>query len=112
MKSGIQKREYFDMAMDALGIDRENVNTSTWRRELWQTVRHNRPLRADSVQALTRRTEATAAEQRLLGLLFADANLRREVLPMLREEDYEDLATAPLFKAVVRTRTRGRGHRF
>jgi replicative DNA helicase len=86
--------------MDALGIDRENVNSSTWRRELWQTVRHNRALRADSVQSLTRRTEATAAEQRLLGLLFADANLRREVLPMLREEDYEDLATAPLFKAL------------
>jgi DNA primase len=100
VKNGVQKREYFDMAMDALGIDRENVNSSTWRRELWQTVRHNRALRADSVQSLTRRTEATAAEQRLLGLLFADANLRREVLPMLREEDYEDLATAPLFKAL------------
>ena len=100
VKNGVQKREYFDMAMDALGIDRENVNTSTWRRELWQTVRHNRPLRADSVQTLTRRTEATAAEQRLLGLLFADADLRHEVLSMLRADDYEDLATAPLFKAV------------
>jgi DNA primase len=107
VKNGVQKREYFDMAMDALGIDRENVNTSTWRRELWQTVRHNRPLRADSVQVLTRRTEATAAEQRLLGLLFADANLRREVLPMLREEDYEDLATAPLFKAVLELEREG-----
>src|SRR5688572_11607442 len=107
VNSRIQKREYFDMAMDALGIDRENVNTSTWRRELWQTVRHNRPLRADSVQSLTRRTEATAAEQRLLGLLFADANLRREVLPMLREEDYEDLATAPLFKALFELEREG-----
>ncbi|HET9713118.1 MAG TPA: DnaB-like helicase N-terminal domain-containing protein, partial [Pyrinomonadaceae bacterium] len=56
--------------------------------------------RPTTVQALTRRSDATAAEQRLLGLLFADANLRREVLPMLREEDYEDLATAPLFKAL------------
>ena len=100
VKNGVQKREYFDMAMDALGIDRENVNTSTWRRELWQTVRHNRPLRADSVQVLTRRTEATAAEQRLLGLMFVDASLRREVLSILREDDYEDLATAPLFKAL------------
>jgi len=107
VKNGVQKREYFDMAMDALGIDRENVNTSTWRRELWQTVRHNRPLRSDSVQVLTRRTEATAAEQRLLGLLFADANLRHEVLPMLREEDYEDLATAPLFKAVFELEREG-----
>lgn len=100
VKSRIQKREYFDMAMDALGIDRENVNTSAWRRELWQVVRDNRNVRSNTVQALTRRSEATAAEQRLLGLLFADANLRREVLPMLIEEDYEDLATAPLFKAL------------
>ena len=107
VNSRIQKREYFDMAMDALGIDRENVNTSAWRRELWQTVRDNRNIRTTTVQALTRRTDATAAEQRLLGLLFADANLRREVLPMLREEDYEDLATAPLFKALFELEREG-----
>ena len=107
VKSRIQKREYFDMAMDALGIDRENVNTSAWRRELWQIVRDNRNARPNTVQALTRRTEATAAEQRLLGLLCADANLRREVLPMLKEEDYEDLATAPLFKAVLELEREG-----
>jgi DNA primase len=100
VNSRIQKREYFDMAMDALGIDRENVNTSAWRRELWQMVRDQRKVGPNTVQALTRRSEATAAEQRLLGLLCADANLRREVLPMLKEEDYEDLATAPLFKAL------------
>jgi DNA primase len=100
VNSRIQKREYFDMAMDALGIDRENVNTSAWRRELWQMVRDKRTARANTVQALTRRSEATAAEQRLLGLLFADENLRREVLSMLKEEDYEDLATAPIFKAL------------
>ncbi|HEU5460217.1 MAG TPA: DNA primase, partial [Pyrinomonadaceae bacterium] len=107
VKSRIQKREYFDMAMDALGIDRENVNTSAWRRELWQMVRDNRNARPNTVQALTRRSEATAAEQRLLGLLCADANLRREVLPMLKEEDYEDLATAPLFKALFELEREG-----
>ena len=107
VNSRIQKREYFDMAMDALGIDRENVNTSAWRRELWQTVRDNRSIRPTTVQALTRRSDATAAEQRLLGLLFADASLRREVLPMLREEDYEDLATAPLFKALLELEREG-----
>ena len=107
VNSRIQKREYFDMAMDALGIDRENVNTSTWRRELWQTVRDNRNIRPNTVQALQRRSEATAAEQRLLGLMVADANLRRQVLPMLKEEDYEDLATAPLFKALLELEREG-----
>lgn len=101
VNSRIQKREYFDMAMDALGIDRENVNTSTWRRELWQMVRDNRTRTPQSVQPATRRAEATAAEQRLLSLLFADEGLRRQVLPMLRKEDYEDLATAPLFHALL-----------
>ena len=104
VNSRIQKREYFDMAMDALGVDRENVNTSTWRRELWQIVRDNRPRRGapnSAGQPATRRAEATAAEQRLLSLLFGDESLRRQVLPMLRKEDYEDLATARLFHALL-----------
>ena len=100
VNSRIQKREYFDMAMDSLGIDRENVNTSAWRRELWQAVRDNRPARSSSVPVLTKEAKVTAAEQRLLGLLLADANLRHDVLPILKKEDYEDLATAPLFEAL------------
>src|SRR5215467_10994584 len=101
VNSRIQKREYFDMAMDSLGIDRENVNTSGWRRELWQTVRDNRPARSSATHAVARQAKVTAAEQRLLGLLLADANLRHQVLPMLKKEDYGDLATAPLFEALL-----------
>jgi len=101
VNSRIQKREYFDMAMDSLGIDRENVNTSGWRRELWQSVRDNRPTRSSAAHAVARQAKVTAAEQRLLGLLLADANLRRQVLPMLKKEDYGDLATAPLFEALL-----------
>lgn len=101
VNSRIQKREYFDMAMDSLGIDRENVNTSGWRRELWQTVRDNRPARSSATHAVARQAKVTAAEQRLLGLLLADANLRNQVLPMLKKEDYGDLATAPLFEALL-----------
>lgn len=101
VNSRIQKREYFDMAMDSLGIDRENINTSTWRRELWQAVRDNRPVRSSAVQVAAKQKKVSAAEQRLLGLLLADANLRHQVLPMLKKEDYEDLATAPLFEALL-----------
>src|SRR5687767_8298282 len=101
VSSRIQKREYFDMAMDSLGIDRENVNTSVWRRELWQGVRDNRPMRSSAAHAVAKQRKVTAAEQRLLGLLLADANLRHQVLPMLKKEDYEDLATAPLFEALL-----------
>jgi DNA primase len=105
--SRIQKREYFDIAMDALGIDRENVNTSGWRRELWQSVRDNRTRRSADGHPLERRAEATAAEQRLLSLLFGDADLRRKVLAILRKEDYEDLPTARLFQALFELENEG-----
>ncbi len=101
VSSRIQKREYFDMAMDSLGIDRDNVNTSAWRRELWQAVRDNRPTRSSAVHTVAKEAKVTAAEQRLLGLLLADADLRHQVLSMLKKEDYQDLATAPLFEALL-----------
>ncbi|HSD47472.1 MAG TPA: DnaB-like helicase N-terminal domain-containing protein, partial [Pyrinomonadaceae bacterium] len=101
VSSRIQKREYFDMAMDSLGIDRDNVNTSQWRRELWQAVRDNRPTRTSAAHAVAKEKKVTAAEHRLLGLMLADANLRHQVLSMLKKEDYEDLATAPLFEALL-----------
>ncbi|MFN2530191.1 MAG: DNA primase [Pyrinomonadaceae bacterium] len=102
----IQKREYFDMAMDALGIDRDNVNSSAWRRELWQVVRDGRTSRTPLAEA-GKRTQITAAEHRLLSLLFNDGELRRGVLPMLSNEDYEDLATAPLFHALLELELEG-----
>jgi replicative DNA helicase len=84
------------MAMDGL-----RITDPALRRELWQSVRDKTVHQAPSVTRLKQHRQATAAEQRLLGLLFADENLRRKVLPMLREEDYEDLPTAPLFKALI-----------
>jgi len=96
VNSSVQKREYFDMAMDAL-----RITDAALRRELWMSLRdktrHERP----SLGRLTQHRQATAAEQRLLGVLFADESLRRKVLPMLRKEDYSDLLTAPLFKALI-----------
>src|SRR5688572_1857373 len=96
VNSRIQKREYFDMAMDGL-----RITDPALRRELWQSVRDKTVHKTPSMARLTQHRQATAAEQRLLGLLFADESLRRKVLPMLREEDYADLSTAPLFKALI-----------
>ena len=47
------------------------------------------------------------AEQRLLGLLFADESLRLGVLPILSAEDYEDLATAAIFRALLELEAEG-----
>jgi hypothetical protein len=42
------------------------------------------------------------AEERLLGIVFADEELGSGVLRMLQPEDYEDLATAPVFRALLK----------
>lgn len=96
VRSRIQKREYFDIAMDSL-----RITDASLRRELWQSVRVGDNAKPGATRSLTRQAEATPAEQRLLGVLFADENLRHGVLPILKAEDYEDLATAAIFRALL-----------
>ncbi len=95
VRSRIQKREYFDIAMDSL-----RVADPSLRREFWQTLRGGEGARPVVKRGASGLSEATPAEQRLLGVLFADESLRRQVLPLLQAEDYEDLATAPIFRAL------------
>lgn len=94
----IQKREYFDMAMDAL-----RINDITLRRELWQTLRTsvgetggagNRVLRRSTVNP-------TVAERRLLEWMLSDATLRQSIINRLSREDYESLPTAGIFEALI-----------
>jgi DNA primase len=101
VRSRIQKREYFDIAADSLRIADASV-----LRELWQFVRGG-DTRPGARRTLTRQADATPAEQRLLGLLFADEDLRHGVLPILRPEDYEDLPTAAVFRALLELESEG-----
>ena len=102
VNSSVQKHEYFDMAMDAL-----RITDATLRRELWMSLRSRSPIIDAKQKVQGRRTATpTIAEQRLLELLFADDRKRDEILAILRPEDYEDLMTAPIFRAVIElTRT-------
>jgi DNA primase len=99
VRNSIQKREYFDMMMDALRVEEKGL-----RQELWKTVSArdtNAP--AHDVKKSVVRAESqppTVAEQRLLELLVHDAELRRAVLPQLDEGDYADLPTAAVFSAL------------
>ncbi len=98
VRSRIQKREYFDITMDALRVQPEQ------RRELWQRIRSGASTDAASVQELARRSpmsRPTVAEERLLGLLLANQELRKIVLPRLETSDYETLASAPIFRALA-----------
>src|SRR5882762_3617522 len=98
VRSRIQKREYFDITMDALRVQPEQ------RRELRQRIRSGSSTDAASVQELVRRSPTsrpTVAEERLLQLLLANKELRKIVLPRLESADYENLASATIFRALV-----------
>jgi DNA primase len=105
VRSRIQKREYFDIAMDALRVQPDS------RRELWQRIRSGASTDAAAVQEMVRRSPAsqpTVAEEKLLDLLLANEEIRRIALPRLEVTDYEDLATAPIFRALLKLDSDGR----
>src|SRR2546423_4853597 len=62
--SRIQKREYFDIAMDALRVQQDQ------RRELWQRIRGGASDAAAVQQVIKRDTRRTVAEERLVELLL------------------------------------------
>jgi DNA primase len=95
VRNRIQKREYFDIAMDGLRVQREQ------RRELWQQVRGAASSDGAAVQKVFVKIERpTVAEEKLLGLLVANDELRNIILPRLEPADYEGLATVAIFRAL------------
>ncbi|HZI49465.1 MAG TPA: hypothetical protein VFD75_16840, partial [Pyrinomonadaceae bacterium] len=97
VRGGIQRREYFDIAMDALRVQPDQ------RRELWQRTRGG--ANTDSVavqQVVIRPLKPTVAEEQILELFLGSEELRKIVLPRLEPSDYEGLATAPLFRAIAK----------
>jgi DNA primase len=98
VRSRIQKREYFDIAMDSL-----RISDVALRRELWHSIRTGIGQGARVGQTAVKRAHVkpTVAEERLLELLLADEKLRPMVLPKLEPGDYDDLPTAPIFRALL-----------
>jgi DNA primase len=97
VRNGIQKREYFDIAMDSLRVEEHAL-----RNELWQTIKAG-AAQTSVKQRLARAAGAqpTIAEQRLLELLFTDEEVRRAILPRLEPGDYDALPTAAVFRALI-----------
>jgi DNA primase len=101
VRSRLQKREYFDIAMDSL-----RIGDATLRRELWHSIRQGTGeggRSTDTAKTTIKRTAAkpTVAEIQLLELLVNDETVRRNILPKLESADYEDLPTAVIFKAII-----------
>ncbi|HEX8139055.1 MAG TPA: DNA primase [Pyrinomonadaceae bacterium] len=99
VRNAVQKREYFDISMDALRIEE-----ATLRKELWQAVKAGANTDAATVKQRVVRAagaQPTVAEQKLLELLIHDEDLRRIILPRLDASVYELLPTARIFGALI-----------
>ena len=99
IKNPIQKRDAFDQTMNFLRVD-----DAILKRDLWKTVKLGTKFETQTVrQQVARATQArmTVAEQNLLELLIYDKDLREIILPSLEETDYEALATAEVFRALL-----------
>ena len=105
VRNRIQKREYFDMAMDAL-----RIGDVALRRELWQTLRTAVAGSGGAGERVLKRSSSvkpTVAEQRLLALLLDNEDLRHVFLPRLESEDYLGLPTAAIFRALLEVEREG-----
>ncbi|HEX8557313.1 MAG TPA: DNA primase [Pyrinomonadaceae bacterium] len=110
VRNPIQKREYFDMAMDALRVEEPGL-----RQDLWRSVSGRDPRGANAPTAadirkrvvLAETAAPTVAEHRLLELLVHDEELRRALLPRVEESDYDELATAAVYRALRELDARG-----
>jgi DNA primase len=99
VRNSIQKRESFDQAMNYL-----RVEDAVLKRDLWKTVKLGAHVDAGTIRKTVSRTmqaRLTVAEQRLLEFIIHDRELREVILPQLEETDYEALATASVFRALL-----------
>lgn len=99
VRNRIQKREYFDIAIDAL-----RIADPALKRELWYAVRSDLQYRvADVRKTLLAAPGAkpTLSEMELLSLLISNADVRKKYIPKISLLDYGYLPTAPLFASVI-----------
>ena len=105
IRNNIQRRESFDQAMNFYRVD------DGLRKDLWQTVKKG--LGSSDASAVKKRVQRasqvkiTVAEQLLLELLVYDSELQSLIFPTLEPSDFETLATANVFSALMQLNENG-----
>jgi len=94
MRDKVARADYADQIADRLKID-----SRVLREELKRTAT-NRQQSLDKTRVRAAQ-EVTVAERQLLELMLANRELRRAMISALTEEDYLELATGAIFKAVI-----------
>ena len=109
-RSAIQKREFFDAAMNRFQIDESHRAGLLKNLQLNAPQAQNQPNFHELKQQISHAVQIkpTIAEQELLELLIHDAELREIILPTLEPPDYEHLAAANIFRALIELQNNGR----
>lgn len=94
----VQKREYFDIAMNSL-----RINDDALKRELWLSVKQPGPLARVKLKS----SAPGLAEKRLLEILLNDQEVRKSICPKLVEYDLTYFATYDMFRAVIALQSAG-----
>lgn len=108
VKSQIQKREFFDAAMNRFQIDDAHRGELLKSLQLSQINQFQPRPDFNNVKqqiAVAVQIKPTIAEQELLELILFDAELRAHVLPTIEPPDYEHLASADIFRALIELST-------
>jgi DNA primase len=101
VKSSLQQHEYFVMVMDRFKVPPSE------RRRYSQRIRTKTGQRQSLSFEARPQAKLTPAETRLVRLLLIDEELRRGILPLLEPEDYEGLATEPIFRVLFEFEQQG-----
>ncbi|HEX8568154.1 MAG TPA: DNA primase [Pyrinomonadaceae bacterium] len=108
VKSAIQRQEFLDAAINRFQIDSTHRATLLKSLQL-EAANTNRPNYDDFKQQVADAVQAkpTVAEQDLLELIIHDTELREAILPQLEPSDYEHLASAQIFRAIIELNANG-----
>lgn len=96
IKNPIQQRQSFDETMAFFHFDDDTI-----KRSLWTTVKNSSKGETEAIKQQVRtsvRSKITVAERKLLELMVYDMELRERVFSILEETDFENLATAPIYR--------------
>lgn len=88
----VQKREYFDIAMNQLRITEDSLKA-----ELWNSLKQPGPLGKVKLKSTT----PGLAEKRLLEILINDQNVRANLCPELASHDLSGLHSYDIFRAII-----------
>lgn len=94
MRDKVARADYADQIADRLKVDSRVI------REELRRVAIGRQQSLDPAR-LRLAQDSTQAERQLLELLLANSDIRRAIVPNLREADYTELSTGSLFSALV-----------